>query len=263
MDLTVQGRGVFGHTGGVAPRVDDQVVLLVHGAGNDHSVWRYQTRLLAGMGVPVLAVDLPAHGRSEGPALPSIEDMAGWVVALLDTLEVDRATIVGHSMGSLVAIASAAADPGRVRRIALIGSSGTMMVHPDLQSAADAGDRVAIDLIVGWSHTAGSRFGGHRQAGMWTAGQTRRLLERNLSPLGTDLAACAAFDGTGVAAGLEVDAVVISGERDVMTPARAGVALAEQLGTRAHVIPRGSHVSVYDHPEAVNAVLIPWLTGSD
>ncbi|MGI9017136.1 MAG: alpha/beta fold hydrolase [Euzebya sp.] len=258
----VEGHEVFGHTGGVEPAFDDQAVLLIHGAGNDHSVWRYQTRLLAGLGLPVLAVDLPGHGRSGGPARTSVPALAQWVVALLDELQVGRASIVGHSMGSLTAVATAAMDPARVRRIALIGTSPSMGVHPDLQTAADSRDPVAIDLIVGWSHTARSRYGGHRQAGVWTTQQTRRLLERNLGPLGGDLAACAVYNAQEAAAGLDVDALVISGERDAMTPARAGEAMADLLGGRCVVIPGGSHVSLYDHPDLVNAALVPWLQGA-
>lgn len=266
MRLGLLGDDVFAHTGGRAWAASDTAVVLVHGAGNDHSVWRYQTRLLAGLGVPVLAVDLPGHGRSEGPPLTTVPAMGEWVLALLDTLDVTTATLVGHSMGSLIALAAAVADHRRVTRLGLVGTAARMGVHPDLQAAADALDPLAIDLIVGWSHTAASRFGGHRQAGMWTAAQTRRLLEANLPALGTDLRACAAFDAEGaardmVADGHRPDVLVVSGERDVMTPPRSAAQLAEVLGARTAVVPDGSHVSVYDHPDAVNAALVPWLTG--
>jgi pimeloyl-ACP methyl ester carboxylesterase len=161
-------------------------------------------------------------------------------------------------MGSLVSVATAAADPERVNRIALIGTSDRMAVHPQLLAAAQDQDPLAVDLIVGWSHSGRSRFGGHRQAGVWTTQQTRRLVERNIGPLGTDLAACVAFD-PALAPPVNVDALVISGERDVMTPARAGGRMAALLGADHHVVPDGSHVSLYDHPGAVNAVLLPWM----
>lgn len=262
MKLEVDGRPVFGHTGGVEwPEGAREAVMLIHGAGNDHSVWRYQTRLLAGMGLAVVAVDLPGHGRNVGPALTSVGAMGAWVVSLLDVLDVDRVTVVGHSMGSLIALAAAAAGPERIGRLGLIGTAPRMAVHPALLEAARERDPLAVDLIIGWSHTAASRFGGHRQAGMWTSAQTRRLLERNLDVLGIDLSACAAFDAEAVAADLDVEALVISGQRDKMTPVKGGTAVAKMLGARHVVVPGGSHVSLYDHPEAVNDALVEWAKG--
>ena len=59
-------------------------VMFIHGAANDHSVWALQSRYFAYHGFNVLAVDLPGHGKSAGPALPSIEDMAAWAMRVLD-----------------------------------------------------------------------------------------------------------------------------------------------------------------------------------
>lgn len=266
MRLCVAGSKMFGHTGGADPDFESRdVVVLVHGAGNDHSVWRYQTRLLAGIGVPVVAVDLPGHGRSDGPALDSVAGAGEWLVGLVGRLGATRATVVGHSMGSLIALAAAEAGGDRVDRIGLIGTAPRMAVHPALQAAADARDSLAVDLIVGWSHTGISRFGGHRQAGVWTVGQTRRLLQRNLGVLGVDLAACAAYDAESTARTLTrtraIEALIISGGADRMTPARGGAAVAEMLGAPHVVVPGGSHVSLYDHPDQVNAALVGWLVG--
>jgi pimeloyl-ACP methyl ester carboxylesterase len=266
MRLDVGGRDALVHAGGGALPEGGHVVVLLHGAGNDHTVWRYQTRLLAGLGVPVVAPDLPGHGGSDGPPPSGIEAAAGWVGALLDALGATSAAVAGHSMGSLIALAAAAADPGRIRRIALVATSPRMAVHPDLQAAADARRTAAVDMVVGWSHTAASRFGGHRQAGVWTTAQTRRLNERNLGVLGAGLSACAAFDGRAAAARVAaadppVQAIVISGERDLMTPASGGAEVAALLGAAHTVVPDGSHVSLYDHPDAVNAVLVPFLQG--
>ncbi|HUG83291.1 MAG TPA: alpha/beta fold hydrolase [Euzebya sp.] len=262
MQLTVGGRRVFAHTGGAELRLDPndgRVVVLVHGAGNDHSVWRHQTRRLAGLGQPVLAVDLPGHGRSAGPALTSVGAMADWVGGVLDGVGATSATVVGHSMGSLVAVESAARLNGRVDRIALVATAAQIGVHPTLQQAADDCDPLAIDLIVGWSHNAASRFGGHPQAGMWTRQLTRRLLERNLAVLGIDLSTCTAYDAAAAAGSWSGDALVIAGAADRMTPAGAGRAMADLLGTEAVLVDGGSHVSLYDHPGPVNAALVPWV----
>jgi pimeloyl-ACP methyl ester carboxylesterase len=261
IEVEVDGAPVAAHTGGGPPPGPGRLVLLLHGSANDHTVWRFQTRLLAGRGVPVLAVDLPGHGRSAGPPRRTVEDLGAWVVALLDAVGATEAAVAGHSLGSLVALAAAALDVGRTRTVALVGTAAPMPVTPALQAAADARSPEAVDLMVGWSHTGRSRFGGHPQPGLWTAGATRRLYERDLAVLGTDLAACDAHDplpGARALAG-RVDGVVVSGAQDRMTRAAAAAPLAEALAVPHVVVPGGSHVSLYDHPAEVNAALLPVL----
>ncbi len=85
--------------------------MFVHGAAHDHSVWAWQARYFAHHGFNVLAVDLPGHGRSAGEALDSVEAIANWIPDLLDVAGIDRAALVGHSLGSLAALEAAARHP--------------------------------------------------------------------------------------------------------------------------------------------------------
>src|SRR3546814_7797116 len=110
MDFSVDGRAVFAHTGGQPFDRDLPVLVLVHGAGMDHTHWGLQTRYFAHHGYAVLAPDLPGHGRSQGPAPDSIEAYADWLLRLLDAGGTRRAALAGHSMGSLIALAAAARD---------------------------------------------------------------------------------------------------------------------------------------------------------
>ena len=259
MELVVRGSPVFVHTGGVELDPSEGVVLLVHGAPDDHTVWRYQTRRLAAAGFPVAAVDLPAHSKSQGPALGSIEEMAVWVVEVVGALGAPQVTIVGHSMGALIAVQAAATRPELVAGIFLVAPSEKMLVHPDLLDAAQRQDRLAADLIVGWSHTGSGRFGPHRDPGVWKPASTRRLIERNAGALASDLQACVEWDST-VASDVKVPAMVVVGERDRMTPARAGKALARIIpGSEIVEIPSAGHPTHYTQPEALNEALVGWL----
>ena len=67
MRLEVDGRAVFAATGGARMRPGQPLVVFLHGAGMDHSVWALQSRWFAHHGFSVLAVDLPGHGGSAGP----------------------------------------------------------------------------------------------------------------------------------------------------------------------------------------------------
>jgi len=96
--------GLYAYEGG--RRFDPALpcVVFLHGAQHDHSVWILQSRYLAHHGHAVLALDLPGHGRSRGPAATSVEAIADRVAQSIAPLANPRFLLVGHSMGSLVAL---------------------------------------------------------------------------------------------------------------------------------------------------------------
>src|ERR1700734_2573134 len=150
MQLSVNGVDTFVATGGREFDVSQPTVVLLHGAGFDHTTWALHTRWFAHHGYGVLAPDLPGHGRSSGTPVPTIAGMADWTAALLDAAGVAKAWLVGHSMGSLIAIEAAARHPQRVSALSLIGTAATMTVGPDLLKAAEANDASAIDMVSIW-----------------------------------------------------------------------------------------------------------------
>src|SRR5262245_51571117 len=103
MILQFNNRQAFAATGGRAFDKTLPVVVMLHGAGMDRTVWSLQARYLAHHGRGVLALDLPGHGKTPGPTLGSISDTADWVSKLLDAVGVAQAAVVGHSMGALIA----------------------------------------------------------------------------------------------------------------------------------------------------------------
>ena len=151
----------------------------MHGAAQDHGVWALQSRYFAHHGRNVVAVDLPGHGRSEGKPLPSVAAIADWIVALLDALHVERATLVGHSMGALAVLEAAGRRPERVAKLALLGPAAPMPVSDVLLEAAKRDDHVAFELINGWSFSPGDQLGGNRLPGVWMTGNAMRLMERS------------------------------------------------------------------------------------
>lgn len=94
MELQVDGKKTFAATGGKLFDAALPVVVFVHGAGMDHTVWALQTRWFAWHGYSVLAIDLPGHGKSEGPALGSIGEIGGWLVRLIGAAGVSDAALV-------------------------------------------------------------------------------------------------------------------------------------------------------------------------
>ena len=99
-------------------------VLLIHGFGGNLENWLFNIDAIAEK-APVYALDLPGHGQSvKAVANPDLETMVSAVVQLMDHLKLDKAHLVGHSMGGLVAAQTAISNPNRVASLSLICSAG-------------------------------------------------------------------------------------------------------------------------------------------
>ena len=225
MRVLVDGVEVFvgqgsGHGDGLA-------ILLLHGAGMDHTVWTLPARYFARHGHRVVAPDLPAHGRSAGAPLTTIESMATWSGQLLDALEVQAAVVFGHSMGSLIAGRFAAVMPDRVLALGLLGASQPMRVSDPLLNAARDNHPAAFDMANTWSHSVRGRLGGNPVPGIWLMTSGRRLLDRNTAGVyAADLNACNRYEASQTDKPFNGPVMVLAGESDQMTPLKAGITVA-------------------------------------
>src|ERR1700724_152747 len=147
MQLLVNGIDTFVATGGREFDLSQPTIVLLHGAGFDHTPWALHSRWFSHHGYSVLAPDLPGHGRSSGKPLTTIADMADWTAALLDAAGARQARLIGHSMGSLIALETAARHPDKVSGLSLIGTAAAMTVGPDLLKTAEANDHSAVDMV--------------------------------------------------------------------------------------------------------------------
>lgn len=253
MDLTVAGVATHLATGGLDHVAGRSLVVLIHGAGMDRTVWQFQARWLAYHGWNVAAVDLPGHGRSGGVPLPSIAQQAAWTARLVEELDGAPAAVVGHSMGSFIGIELAATRPDLVSRLALLGVAARMPVHPDLLEAARRGDHLAFDLVTSWALGRPAHLGGHPTPGLWMTGATLRVLEH--APPGVlhvDLSACDAYEGaTEAARRIGCPTLLLLGEVDLMTRPRAAAPLAEAIaGSTTVVVPGAGHLMMVEQPDA-------------
>jgi pimeloyl-ACP methyl ester carboxylesterase len=262
MRIVVAGGDVYAYTGSRPIDRTLPTVLFVHGAGNDHSVWALQSRYFAHHGFNAIAVDLPAHGKSGGAPLPSVEALADWIPALLDATGIEQATLVGHSLGSLATLECAARHRQRVAKLALIGPAAPMPVSDLLQDAAKRNDHVACDLITGWSYSARKQLGGNQVPGMWLIGNALRLLERaQPGVLHADLVACDRYTGGNASAAcVRCATLVILGERDIMAPPKNAQALIKALpDSQVVTVPDCGHALMAEEPDIVLDALRAFL----
>jgi len=262
VELRIGRDTAYAYTGGRAfdPRLP--AVVFLHGGELDHSVWILQSRYLAHHGYAVLAADLPGHGRSGGAALARVEDLADWTVALLDAAGVKDAALVGHSMGSLVALDCAARHPQRVRRIALVGTAFPMRVSAELLEATRAREPEAHLMINHWSHSALAHYPSNPGPGFWVAGANLRLMQRQKpGVLHADFAACDGYrDGLERAAQVKCPALFLLGRLDAMTPARAGRDLAHAVpGAAVKTLDDGGHNLMGEKPDEILDALVEFL----
>jgi pimeloyl-ACP methyl ester carboxylesterase len=258
MEVTVNGHKVHAATGSRVINPDEPAVILIPGAGLDRTVWQLQTRNIAHMGRQAYALDLPGHGRSEGKALGSIEEMADWVADFMDAAGIKKAKLIGHSMGSFVVLATAARHADRVDGICLMGISNMMPVHPDLLAAAERNERLAPELIIFWGLGEKAKIGGHPHPGLWVHNASQILFENARDGvLHNDLAACNAYQGAEeAAANVKCKALFILGKDDMMTPARKAAPLADAIEEATTVvIPKCGHMMLIERPNQVHDAL--------
>jgi pimeloyl-ACP methyl ester carboxylesterase len=233
----------------------------VHGAVCDHSVWTLLARWFAHHGHGVLAVDLPGHKRSEGPALACVEDMADWLLALLQAAGVQRAALAGHSMGSLIALEAAARAPALASQLLMLGSSVPMPVPQALLDLARNNVPAAIHRVVAHAFSSLAPKPSFPGPGVWLRGAARGMMHQVVAAQGdallfhTDFTACNAYTrGLETAAQVRCPATLVLGSADQMTPHLNARAVAERLGATVHTLPVG-HFVMQEAPDAVLACL--------
>jgi pimeloyl-ACP methyl ester carboxylesterase len=232
MKFTVNSHDVYGYTAGKAWKQEQETVVMVHGAQNDHSVWILQSRYLAHHGFNVLALDLPGHGRSAGAALASVPEMAQWVGQVIAELQLGAVNFVGHSMGSLIGLELAGTvNPSAVKRLALLGTAFPMAVSPQLLQACATDEPQAISMINQWSHSGLTHYPGNPGPGFSIFVQALRLMQRQKKGvLAIDFNACNAYaNGAIAAAALTCPTLVANGEKDMMTTIKAAKALTAMM----------------------------------
>lgn len=276
MLVNVQGHDAYCYTGGKQFDASLPTAVFIHGAQNDHSVWILQTRYFAHHGFSVLAVDLPGHGRSQGAPLTTVEALSDWLLALLDAAGVGTALLIGHSMGSLIALESAARTPARVTisGIALVGSAYPMKVSEALLDAANHEQPAAIAMVNKWSHSSFVQKPSSPGPGFYVLGGSQRLMERitqldQRNPakaantvFHTDFAACNTYqNGDAAARAIRCPTLFLLGKRDAMTPPKAAGALHNAIPQAQVALIDSGHALMAEQPDAVLDQLFRFASG--
>ncbi|WP_202620141.1 alpha/beta fold hydrolase, partial [Escherichia coli] len=226
------GAPIYCYAGGKAFDAAKPTVVFIHGVLNDHSVWALQTRYMANHGWNVLAIDLPGHCRSGGDAPATVEDAADFIGALLDAAGVQRAALVGHSWGSLIAMEAAARLKNRISHLVLVGTAFPMKVSPALIDASLNDPEKAMRMVNVFSRSTLAAPPSALGPGTWVFGAGmalgRKVLRSNpaVNVFHRGFVACDNYGG-GEAAMAQLNCPILFalGAQDQMTAPKAAQGL--------------------------------------
>jgi len=256
MNIELNGHGAYAYTGGKPLDPSLPGVVFVHGALNDHSVWILQSRYLAHHGRAVLAVDLPAHGRSGGEPL-GVQASGRWLASFIEASGMRCTALVGHSMGSLIALEAAAHLGARASALVMVGTAYPMKVSPKLLELCQRDVLAAIDLVNSLSNSTHAAKPSHPGPGFSVHSGNRALMRRMQRGHAAGNLFHAAFSACDAYAGLEAAAskvrcpvTLVLGERDQMTSPQAVAPIVAALTPRVVALPVG-HNLMAEAPDGV------------
>ena len=261
------------HDGGSPHQAGQPAVLLIHGAGGDHSLWAGQSRYLSHHGINLIALDLPGHGQSHRKnhrqsaptdALKTIDSYVDVIDEFLRALDIKKAVVVGHSMGGLITLALAEKHPSAIAGLGLVGVGGAMPVNEALLQAAQEKPEQAARMIAQWGMAERGERGGAPQIGYWLSeGVVRLMADQAPGVLHDDLKACDLFGKRPleIASNLpHLPLHILLSQNDRMTPARSGnqlLAACEDGHSAAKkvMIEKAGHMMMVENPVAVRRAL--------
>lgn len=237
---------------------DDPALVLLHGLSD--SSWSFAGIVPRLTGVRSVAVDLRGHGSSAAPASGyRPEDLADDVAALMDHLRIDRATIVGHSLGSMVARAFALRYASRVGRLVLVATIAT----PVNEAAAELGaavaeftDPVPEDFV--------REFQVSTSAEAVPEGYFERVISESLRlPAHVwreAVAGIVSADDSGRLGQITVPTLLVWGDRDAWFPREEQDRVTAAIpGARLAVLEGAGHAPHWERPDDVAAVHADFL----
>jgi pimeloyl-ACP methyl ester carboxylesterase len=233
------------------------VVVLITGSNLDRRMWARETGWLAANHT-VVRYDLRAHGQSDG-ATAQFSNL-GDLWAVLDALEISKASLVGLSAGSTIALDAALENPARVDRIVLSGPSISGFVlkqRPafvgDLMSALQARDyQKAAEVLL-----ATPVFAAPPEA----QALVRQMVTENdrLWTVSREMMTGPARSAIDRLADVRVLTLVLIGENDLLQREQADLLAERVTGARLVVIPKGGHLLNLTSPQEFEAAVSPFL----
>jgi pimeloyl-ACP methyl ester carboxylesterase len=228
-------------------------IVFVHGTGDSARAWDGVIAALPEQ--RCLALDLPGHGAAAGATLPAragVEGYADYVRTALARQGQAAVCLVGHSLGSAIALRLAVEAPALVTRLVLVGAGARLRVLPALLALAATSPDDAMRRVVELGFAPAHRVEADRYAAALALASPGTVLR--------DLAVCDAFDMMGELGRVAQPALVVVGEEDRLTPPKYAAYLRDQLAhAQLVMIPGAGHYLNAEAPAQVASAIRDWL----
>jgi len=222
-----------------------EFILFIHGAGGGQYTWSCQKGFFEKEFNPII-IELPGHGESGGEGEKEIGRYAEEVYAFLQTGDVRKAFLVGHSMGGAIVQTLALTHPEVVKGIVLVGTGARLKVLPMILDGINTNFEGTIPKIVqfAYSRMAPSKL---------VEEGVGQMLRCRPEVLHGDFSACDRFDVMKEVEKINLPTLILCGEDDALTPVLYSQFLHSRIkGSRLEVLPNAGHMVMMELPQAFN-----------
>jgi 3-oxoadipate enol-lactonase len=233
-----------------ATRAGSPNLLCLHGLVDTLDIWDRIAAPLAERG-RLVRYDQRGHGESGAPAGPYRRaDLADDAIRLLDALELDRAVLVGHSMGGIVSMATALAYPDRVAGLVLIGTASQCSEkvagwYERIALAGEAGGTAGLARAI-YGEKSNKKIAGDAVGIAHVTRTLKSLFDDPLTPK-LDQIAC--------------PVLLLVGEKDPMGPKASEIIASKLPDAELEVVPGCGHWIHVDEPDVTLQALDRWMRG--
>ena len=231
---------------------DRQTLVFIHGSGGDHTSWIQQYTPLKN-GFNIAALDLPGHGRSEGPGEHEVTAYVEWVKKILDGLGIVNPVLIGHSLGAAICLSFVIRYATAAAAVVPVGGGVKMSVNPLFLEGLKQDPTATLEMAAKYAVAKQNR---ERYSGLIM--KSLSLVDPGI--IHGDFSACDCLDITEAVAGIRIPTLVICGAEDKMTPPSLSQFIGDRIpGARLTLIEGAGHFVMMENPEAFNETLTAFV----
>lgn len=231
---------------------DRPTLVMIHGAGGSSQIWQNQVRKSKApsarltRSVNTLALDLPGHGGTPGPALSDITAYAAWLKQVLNAVFNEPPFVMGHSMGGAIVQEAALSYPDLMKGVILVGTGPRLQVAPMFLEGLQNRFDTIVDTLMG------AAYGEHADQRLIQEGIRLMKAAGSQTTYG-DFYACDQFDVRDRIGGINLPCLILCGSQDKLTPPSLSKKLHQAIrGSEMEIIPDAGHMVMIEEFHTLN-----------